>query len=182
MNNQKPLIRDLDHKMVAGVCAGLARYFSVDINLMRLICAVLMLAYPVLIFVYLLLIFILPAEKTYTENFVSAPPSDNVDMVEETENVRDEAQGEGNILLGILLITAGVIFLFDQYFRWIGWKELWPLILILLGIYLLWDAVKNKPAATDEQVSSGEKKDESFDASEGSAPKSDNDETQNTDV
>ena len=34
---QRPLHRDMAHKKLAGVCAGFAEYFDVDITLMRLI-------------------------------------------------------------------------------------------------------------------------------------------------
>ena len=35
-NDGKRLVRGLDGRMVAGVCSGLADYFGVDVNLVRL--------------------------------------------------------------------------------------------------------------------------------------------------
>jgi phage shock protein C len=37
MNEPKKLYRDTEHKMLAGVCAGLAEYFNIDVTLVRLL-------------------------------------------------------------------------------------------------------------------------------------------------
>lgn len=60
----RPLRRATDQKMIAGVVAGLARYFGVDITLMRVgyvIVSILSAAFPGIL-VYLLLWFLIPEE------------------------------------------------------------------------------------------------------------------------
>jgi len=39
-NNGKVLVRNRDNRIVAGVCAGLADYFGMDVNVVRLVVAV----------------------------------------------------------------------------------------------------------------------------------------------
>ena len=39
--NGKRLVRSRDNRMIAGVCGGLADYLGVDVNLLRLVAAVL---------------------------------------------------------------------------------------------------------------------------------------------
>ena len=41
VNGSKTLVRTRDGRIVAGVCSGLAEYFSIDANLIRVIVAVL---------------------------------------------------------------------------------------------------------------------------------------------
>ncbi|MGH3248026.1 MAG: PspC domain-containing protein [Trebonia sp.] len=58
----KRLLRPRDGRMVAGVCAGLAAYFGVDVNLVRLGFGVFTVFYGLGILVYLIAWAILPEE------------------------------------------------------------------------------------------------------------------------
>ena len=58
----KRLLRPRDGRMAAGVCAGLAAYFGVDVNLVRLGFGVLTVFYGLGILVYLIAWAILPEE------------------------------------------------------------------------------------------------------------------------
>jgi len=69
----KRLLRPRDDRMVAGVCAGLAAYFGVDVNLVRLGFGVLTVFYGLGILVYLIAWAILPEEgenNSILESFV----------------------------------------------------------------------------------------------------------------
>lgn len=60
----RPLRRSRDQKMVAGVVAGLARYFGVDVTLMRVayvVISILSAAFPGIL-VYVILWFVVPEE------------------------------------------------------------------------------------------------------------------------
>ncbi len=69
----KRLLRPRDGRMVAGVCTGLAAYFGVDVNLVRLGFGVLTVFYGLGILVYLIAWAILPeegADNSILESFV----------------------------------------------------------------------------------------------------------------
>ena len=69
----KRLLRPRDGRMVAGVCTGLAAYFGVDVNLVRLGFGVLTVFYGLGILVYLITWAILPEEgndNSILESFV----------------------------------------------------------------------------------------------------------------
>jgi phage shock protein PspC (stress-responsive transcriptional regulator) len=69
----KRLLRPRDGRMVAGVCTGLAAYFGVDVNLVRLGFGVLTVFYGLGILVYLIAWAILPEEgedNSILESFV----------------------------------------------------------------------------------------------------------------
>jgi len=174
MENSKTLSRDLKNKWIAGVCAGLARYFSLDVNLTRILCVIVLLAYPALLLIYLLLALIMPADTGISDDETAAA-YENYESAEAADT--GETQ-DSNVLLGILLITAGIIFLFDQFFRWIGWKELWPVLLILLGLYLVIDAFRNKTqpetSSQDEDILNMSYVDTQTDANKSSVESSDN--------
>ena len=70
----KRLLRLRDGRMLAGVCAGLATYFGVDVNLVRLAFGVFTVFYGLGALVYLLAWAVLPGEgegSSILESFVS---------------------------------------------------------------------------------------------------------------
>ena len=70
----KRLLRLRNGRMVAGVCAGLAAYFKVDVNLVRLVFGVFTIFYGLGILVYLIAWTILPEEgedNSILESFVN---------------------------------------------------------------------------------------------------------------
>ena len=69
----KRLLRLRNGRMAAGVCAGLAAYFKVDVNLVRLVFGVFTVFYGLGILVYLIAWAILPeegADNSILESFV----------------------------------------------------------------------------------------------------------------
>jgi phage shock protein C len=60
--NDKRLYRSRKGQMVAGVCAGLAEHFGVDVNLVRLAFAVFTIFFGVGVLIYLAAWIILPEE------------------------------------------------------------------------------------------------------------------------
>ena len=68
------LIRPKEGRMVAGVCAGLAVYFNVDVNLIRLLFGVFTFFYGLGALLYLIAWAILPEEgegQSIVESFVN---------------------------------------------------------------------------------------------------------------
>ncbi len=62
MDGSKRLFRSNKEKMIAGVCGGLASYFTVDPTLVRLIFILLLFAPPSGILIYLIMWLITPLE------------------------------------------------------------------------------------------------------------------------
>lgn len=61
---EKKLVRLVNDKKLAGVCAGLARYFGMDVSIMRVAYLVLtILTGSLLFWLYLILWIVLPQEK-----------------------------------------------------------------------------------------------------------------------
>ena len=69
MRKMKRLFRTQDDRKLAGICGGVARYFSIDPTLVRLVFLVLVLVtgvFPILIG-YILAIFVIPNEQDIRE-------------------------------------------------------------------------------------------------------------------
>lgn len=59
-NNERRLLRSSDNCMIAGVCAGVADFFGLDISLVRIATLILILFGGLSIWVYILLWIIVP--------------------------------------------------------------------------------------------------------------------------
>ena len=64
----KQLYRDTEHKMIAGVCAGIAEYLNVDVVVVRLAAVVFALGAGSGILMYLIAILIMPKKPIIPPN------------------------------------------------------------------------------------------------------------------
>ena len=65
MENPKRLLRPVNGKMIAGVCAGIANYFDIDPTIVRIIYVLMFFMLGTGILVYLILWLAIPQEKIY---------------------------------------------------------------------------------------------------------------------
>lgn len=106
--------------VVAGVCAGLASFFQIDISLMRLIFIFLAFMGSLGIYIYIILWLILPQK------------SDTIEVTETKSNVNQKK------LLGLIVTTVGLIALINEITpNFIRWDLIWPTVLILVGILII---------------------------------------------
>lgn len=77
----KRLYRDIDEKMAAGVCSGLAVYTNIDVTIIRIIFVVVAFLYGTSILVYLVLWIVMPKALTIAQKLELrgyAPTADNI--------------------------------------------------------------------------------------------------------
>jgi len=113
--------------MISGVCSGLGQYFGVDPTIVRLAFVFLAFYHMLGVWVYLVLAILLPpAPEGYEEQTLAISPD------EKSQTTR--VIGGGLILLGLVaLISTFNIPLFG----WIRLENMWPALIILLGLLLL---------------------------------------------
>lgn len=113
------LTRSTSDKVLAGVCGGLARHFSIDPALVRLAFIVFAFAGGASIPVYIVLWIIMP--------------------IDDGSAVASPVAGHAHETLALLLVGIGGIWLLANLgaFRFIDWQFGWPLALIAIGIALL---------------------------------------------
>lgn len=59
----KKLVKDTANKKLAGVCAGLANYFGIDVTIMRILWIIFAIMGSLGIWVYIALMLLLPSDK-----------------------------------------------------------------------------------------------------------------------
>ena len=136
---RKRLVRSERDRLLAGVCGGLAEYFGLDVNLVRLIALVLALVQPVFSLVYLLLVFIMPREGE-KERPLEARVHEGLREIEEGV-LRLTGKNEPSKLRfygGLALVALGLWLLLENLgLWWIDAPLLGALLLIALGVYFL---------------------------------------------
>ncbi len=58
-------------------------------------------------------------------------------MEVESSNSRNRKGSDSTIITGVIMITLGILFLVDRYFPEIDFGDLWPFILIVVGILII---------------------------------------------
>ncbi|MDB4924735.1 PspC domain-containing protein [Mucilaginibacter sp.] len=141
---EKKLQRDEQHKMIAGVCAGLADYLSVDVTLVRVVFLLVLILKGVALIPYIILWIVLP-KKIYGFNAngpgnygpvnnsgpvdYTVPPQNPVDYsVPDPHGSFTPPQQPGapfvappkrastaSIIIGIALVAFGSFFLLDEF-------------------------------------------------------------------
>jgi phage shock protein C len=124
------LYRSSSNKVIAGICAGLGEHFDVDPTLMRLIVVVGALAsFGVVLIFYLLAWIVIPL----------APPGQPSpgEVGRETDQVSPSDNRLRSYLPGLILVGLGAILLMREYFFWFRMSDLWPILLVILGLFLV---------------------------------------------
>lgn len=136
MENNKRLERDTQNKVIGGVCSGLANYFNIDASLLRVLFACMFFFASMGFWLYLILWVMMPA----------APVQRIVD--ENGQTVMETPQGQeaskGGLVLGLILIATGAIALLHRFIPQFNWQTIWPILLIVLGVLLLFPSKGKK--------------------------------------
>ncbi|GAA4404539.1 PspC domain-containing protein [Nibrella viscosa] len=133
----KRLERIPEEAMIAGVSAGLARYFNVDPTLIRVLFVVgIFLPHFPSILIYIILWIALPERTLGTVGRYESEPLTKRSLTMNPYPPSNNANTSGNIIGGIVLILLGVFFMLKQWFD-IDFGKLWPLILIVVGVWII---------------------------------------------
>ena len=136
---EKKLQRDTKNKVIGGVCSGLANYFGIDAALLRVLFVVLFLCASTGFWLYIILWIVMPASQgiqNETNYFVS--PDGTAEVSEEEKNDSPKStKSKGSLVAGLILIGIGVVGLLNKYIPEINWETAWPVLLIVLGLFLI---------------------------------------------
>lgn len=146
MDTKKTLYRLPKQGQIAGVCAGIADYFDVDVSLMRLIWVIM--AFVTgggIVIVYFILAIVVPTPDSDYSNNRSNSSGNNKNFSQKAHDLGDELQKNKNAsqfrnILGLGLLLLGLWLLLVQFFpQWISfrWDFVWPVILMLVGFLII---------------------------------------------
>ncbi len=160
---EKRLYRSRSDRMIWGVCGGLAKYFDMDPTIVRVITVLSMFLGSLGFWAYIILAIVVPLEDSK-----AAEPKDtikeNVEEMKETarelgREIQSTLAGEEGKseevakirhrrrnTLGIILIVLGILFLLGSFniFRWFNWGNLWPLVLVAIGVLIIFSVRKRR--------------------------------------
>lgn len=158
---EKKLQRNQQDKMIAGVCSGLADYFDLDVTWVRIAFVVAVILGASGLLAYLVLWIAVP-KKPYLPNYGQFTANYKVNDPANTSNLmqgvpyskpKKKDNGKGRLIVGVIFIVFGIFFLLNEFNLipdWIDFNNLWPLILIGIGIYTLSGAVNNDKSKDDQ--------------------------------
>ena len=157
----KRLYRSVTEKRIAGVCGGIAEHFDVDPVFIRLGTVLFtIVAPPVGVLGYIACWLIVPLgpesgpvrHETHAEGAMPpgapVPPGAAGAASAHPATGRSIIETDGSMIGGLICISIGVLFLmvnlgvFEwEIFHFWRWKMVWPLLLIVVGIMMLFRAV-----------------------------------------
>ncbi|WP_407356143.1 PspC domain-containing protein [Methanolobus sp. WCC5] len=154
MQNREKIKRSRDDRMIAGVAGGLGKYFDTDPTFIRLLFVITtFITEGLMIWVYILMAIIVPEEEKSGKKLPAGtqenePAKESVPEEEDDpirtgelpanlENKKEESKS--GVWLGIGLVVLGLLLLIDRLdlFWWLSWRIMWPLLLVLLGIWII---------------------------------------------
>ncbi|MFH1161126.1 MAG: PspC domain-containing protein [bacterium] len=134
----KRLYRSSTDRVIGGVASGLATYFKLDPLLVRLLFVIFTIFGGGAVLIYIVLWIVTPESpsgQSQTQNQTSMETQEK-----QNKPPAEEKKHKGNLIGGLVLITLGGIFLADQFIPRIDFGDLWPIILIVIGVGLLINA------------------------------------------
>ncbi len=122
-------------RVMFGVAGGLAEHLDIDSTLIRVAFVVLGFASGIGLIAYIVLALAMPEAVEGT-----APVQDSTPPTEaDTRTKRNR-----NFIGGILVIIGVVLLLLQlDFFSWLRWGLIWPLVIIAVGVALIWDRTKS---------------------------------------
>jgi phage shock protein C len=118
----KTLYRSKTDRVIFGVCGGIAEYFGIDSTLVRIITVVLAMINTSFSVLYLILGLIMPENPSKKKG-------------------KPVVKMKNTLWIGAGLIIIGGLLLLDTY-NVLNWNQIWPVLLIIIGGYLLWQEQK----------------------------------------
>lgn len=140
MNDVK-LYRSVSDRMIGGVCGGLGVFLRIDPVFIRLLFVLLLFGSDFGFILYLLLWILIPEEgKAYgfkEESFGTKVRS----MGDDIQGAVTQPHPQSGLIIGVGLIVVGGLMFIDRLdLNWLDWFDLdilWPLLLVVGGITLL---------------------------------------------
>lgn len=148
MEQRNGLYRSAHDSMIGGVAGGLAESSGLDPILFRILFVLMVLVGGSGMLLYVILWIVLPLndqpKNNINSNIMEEQKTQENGQTGFQHNQKFKKKDEGSLIAGLILIALGVIFLVIRYVPRIDFGDLWPVILIVIGIVLLRNAYVGK--------------------------------------
>lgn len=148
----KRLYRSRDHRIIAGVCGGIAEYFEIDPTITRILFLILGFGMGSGILIYIIMALVVPLEPVGGGSTDEASVDRLTERAKETvEKVagkmedalagRHEHRHKDGFrsVFGFALVLIGLVTFFGIFmpFPHMAWRMIWPIVLVVLGFFII---------------------------------------------
>jgi len=146
LEQQKKLLRNTSDKMIAGVASGIADYFDIDSNIIRLLFILLTIFGGSGILLYIVLWIFIPSDASKNVNGRDTMKENVREMKDTVSEVAKEFKSRpkerkerSQFGFGIIIVIVGILFLLNNLgiLEMVEIQKFWPLLLVFLGIYIV---------------------------------------------
>lgn len=144
------LYRSRTKKVIGGVAGGLGEYLNIDPVLIRVLFVIITLINGLGILLYIIL-WIVVQEEPYNQYSYEMGPSSDKPKNETGSQTQSNGtsqqikkEGKGKTAVGIILIALGFIFLAENWFPSFRFKDIFPLAILIIGIWLVIDSLTKR--------------------------------------
>ena len=143
MTPNSRLYRSKSDSVSAGHCGGLGKHLNTDPVVFRILFVLAVILGGSGLLLYIILWIVIPEEPIIpfgTSNFKSEPMTEektNTNYSTSNPEQKKQNHNDGNLWGGIILIALGGMFLIDRFVPRIDFGDLWPVILIVVGVILI---------------------------------------------
>ncbi|HET54179.1 MAG TPA: PspC domain-containing protein [Ignavibacteria bacterium] len=144
------LYRSRTKKVIGGVAGGLGDYLNIDPVLIRVLFVIITLINGLGILLYIILWIVVQEEPYNHFSYEMGPSSDKPEneTTSETQSTGThqpiKKEGKGKTAVGIILIALGFIFLAENWFPSFRFKDIFPLAILIIGIWLVIDSLTKR--------------------------------------
>jgi phage shock protein PspC (stress-responsive transcriptional regulator) len=141
MKDKKRLYRSCEDRLIAGVCGGLSEYFEIDASIIRLIFSLTFFAGGAGLLIYLVAWIIIPSNpncggsQTGAEE-IKEKAEDFAEEIKKHVGGKKKLSGT-NAIVGAVITLIGVAFLLENLFGLHFWQNIWPIIIIVIGLIIV---------------------------------------------
>jgi len=144
MGNKK-LYRSSKDRILGGVCGGIGEYLEVDPIVIRLVSVALVISGGFGILIYLIAWVLIPNEPGVGRDGAEEIKDKAEEVASSVKRAVKKDQGYSlGVIIGIVLIVFGIGILIQNLIGYDLWRYFWPLMLVLIGLYLVIKASENK--------------------------------------
>lgn len=149
----RKVYRSRKDRIIFGVCGGIAEYYNIESLWVRVVFIFLGITGAIGFVLYIALAILMPLNPVKSSND-KKPEEVGATAGEFRERVKGlaaELRHDPKIerrrnLLGAIIVAIGIIAFFNELFPnfWIGWKVLWPIIIIVIGFTFISNAKSSR--------------------------------------
>ena len=144
----KRLYRSRKEKMIAGVAGGIAQYLEIDPVFVRIAFVCLIFFHGAGIIIYFVSAIIIPKEEL---TGVPQPVEEPEEKVKAKVVEKEKRKTQREKIFGGVLILLGVIFLVDNLLINITFENIFPIILICIGGWMVFNTFQKEKKIEAQQ-------------------------------